>query len=57
MALVRPHYRTNLAHSVAADPYGLYHTVQAYQTVDFVTFENLGVALPIQNRLAGTEFR
>jgi len=40
-----------------SDPYGLYHTVQAYKTVDFVTFENLGVALPMQARLPGTEFR
>jgi hypothetical protein len=40
-----------------SDPYGLYHTVQAYQTTDFTTFTNLGVALTMDARLPGTEFR
>eukprot|EP00037_Helgoeca_nana_P009024 m.79567 g.79567 ORF g.79567 m.79567 type:complete len:377 (+) comp19303_c0_seq2:21-1151(+) len=40
-----------------SDPYGLYHTVQAYKTTDFVSWDNLGDALPLSNRKPGTEFR
>ena len=40
-----------------SDPYGLYHTVQAYSTKDFKTWTNLGVALSLKDRLPGTEFR
>ena len=41
----------------SSDPYGDYHTVQAYKTTDFKTFINLGVALPLTKRLPGCEFR
>lgn len=40
-----------------SDPYGLYHTIQVYKTIDFVTWQNLGVALPLSARLPGIEFR
>eukprot|EP00038_Savillea_parva_P009838 m.186169 g.186169 ORF g.186169 m.186169 type:complete len:710 (-) comp16687_c0_seq1:65-2194(-) len=40
-----------------SDPYGLYHTFQAYKTTDLVTWENLGVALTLENRLPGIAFR
>jgi len=40
-----------------SDPYGVYHTIQAYKTTDFTTWENLGVALDLKHRHAGTEFR
>ena len=33
-----------------SDPYGLYHTVQSYSTVDFIKWNNLGVALPLASR-------
>ena len=38
-------------------PDGSYHTVQAYYTSDFTTYTNLGIALPLDARLPGTEFR
>ena len=41
----------------SSDPYGDYHSVQAYKTTDFKTFTNLGVALPMTKRLPGCEFR
>eukprot|EP01048_Picozoa_sp_COSAG05_P005959 COSAG05_NODE_370_length_10716_cov_5.748422_3_plen_371_part_00 len=41
----------------SSDPYGNYHSVQAYRTTNFVKFENLGVALPIAARKPGIEFR
>eukprot|EP00040_Diaphanoeca_grandis_P019310 m.101922 g.101922 ORF g.101922 m.101922 type:complete len:382 (-) comp27365_c0_seq1:189-1334(-) len=40
-----------------SDPYGSYHTIQAYYTPDFTTFTNLGVALTVGARLPGIEFR
>ena len=40
-----------------SDPYGSYHTVQAYYTADFTTFTNLGMALELAVRKPGTEFR
>jgi hypothetical protein len=40
-----------------SDPYGLYHTVQSYSTVDFIKWNNLGVALPLASREPGIEFR
>ena len=40
-----------------SNPYLGGHTVQAYKTVDFQTWENLGVALPLDSRLPGIEFR
>ena len=33
-----------------SDPYGLYHTVQAYRTADLVTWTNLGTALTMASR-------
>eukprot|EP00041_Stephanoeca_diplocostata_P022716 m.544359 g.544359 ORF g.544359 m.544359 type:complete len:300 (+) comp22138_c0_seq19:62-961(+) len=44
-------------HNNGSDPYGLYHTFQAYKTTDFTTFENLGVALTLDARLPGIVFR
>lgn len=41
----------------SSNPYGYYHTIQAYSTKDFTTFENLGVALPLSARKYGIEFR
>jgi hypothetical protein len=46
---------SSLANS--SNPYGLYHTIQAYSTKDFTKFENLGVALPLSARKPGIEFR
>ena len=40
-----------------SDPYGLYHTVQVYRTSDLTTWENMGVALRVQDREPGTVFR
>ena len=40
-----------------SNPYLGGHTVQAYKTADFLTWENLGVALPLDARLPGIEFR
>ena len=40
-----------------SNPYGQLHTVQAYKTTDFASFENLGVALALGARLPGIEFR
>ena len=39
------------------NPYGLNHTVQSYRTSDFVTWENMGVALSLTHRPSGVEFR
>lgn len=40
-----------------SNPYGFNHTIQAYRTADFVTWTDLGVALPIANRAPGIVFR
>jgi len=40
-----------------SNPYLTNHSIVAYKTTDFVTWENLGVALPINNRKPGIEFR
>lgn len=41
-----------------SNPYGLNHTVRAYKTIDFASWEDLGVALPMRNRgTPGIEFR
>eukprot|EP00931_Biecheleriopsis_adriatica_P073094 TRINITY_DN47450_c0_g1_i1.p1 TRINITY_DN47450_c0_g1~~TRINITY_DN47450_c0_g1_i1.p1 ORF type:complete len:386 (+),score=33.55 TRINITY_DN47450_c0_g1_i1:85-1158(+) len=45
------------SHTNGSDPYGQYHTVQAYRTTDFETFENLGMALPLSARRPGIMFR
>jgi len=49
----------NPPHSMQAcsNPYGLNHTVQAYRTLDFHAWENMGVALPQSSRHPGIEFR
>jgi hypothetical protein len=40
-----------------SDPYGTQHTIQAYKTTDFSSFQNLGIALALDARLPGVEFR
>jgi len=40
-----------------SNPYGLYHTIQVYRTMDFIAFEDMGIALALTARLPGTEFR
>jgi len=37
--------------------YGYNHTVQAYVTRDFVSWQNMGQALPLSSRFPGVEFR
>ena len=40
-----------------SNPYLTNHTISAYKTVDFKNWEYLGVALPLQSRQPGIEFR
>mgnify|MGYP003887251877 CR=1 FL=1 len=40
-----------------SDPYGLYHTIQAYRSPDLKTWENMGTALRLTDRPNGTMFR
>jgi len=40
-----------------SSPYGFYHFVRVYRTQDFKVFENLGIALDVDDRPPGVMFR